>query len=173
MSKYEEMREVAHATRRNWIQYRDRSWGYMAALVNGFMDYCEVPKDMDQITFLKWNEKTGEQRTYREAEEGQHYTLMGATVFDPEDGYWHLGVCITLTPPGTFPPQWVSFALCVTEHEGKPMVKVGVNGKPRQIDLNVQDQCKVFYDGIVENIKQSFGDSKKSDSKRIGFVVSP
>jgi hypothetical protein len=172
MSKYEEMRDAADTARKNWSQNRDRCWGYISTLVNGLIAYCEIPEPLDRITFLKWNEATGERRAYREAEDGMRYTLPGATVFDREDGYWHLGVCVTLSPPGTLPSQWVSFALCVTEHEGKPMVKIGIPGKPRQIDLNDPRQCNEFYESIVDNIKSSFSDSRKSDSKRIGFVVS-
>ena len=174
MSKYEEMREVADTARKVWIQYRDHCWGYMSLLVNGFMAYCEIPVDMDHITFLKWNEDRGEEQgRYKQAEEGMNYTLLGATVFDSEDEYWHLGVCITLTPPNVLPPQWVSFALCVTERDGKPLVKIGVPGKPRQIDFADLEQCNAFYESIVENIKESFRDSKKSSSKKIGFVVGP
>jgi hypothetical protein len=170
VSKYEEIRDVAAAARKSWISQRDRCWSYMGNLVNGFVKYCGVP--FGQITYLRSNEASGELRAYREPEDGGRYTLLRAIVFDDEDGYYHLGLCVTLTPPNVFPPQWVSFALCVTEKDGKPTVKIGFVGEPRQIDLNDASQCGAFYEGIVESLKQCFRDPKKSNSKTIGFGVS-
>jgi hypothetical protein len=89
---------------RDWIKYRDRCWSHMALLVNGFIAYCGIPMDREKVTFLKWNEATGEKRAYSRPEDGKSYTLLGATDFDAEDGYWHLGVCINLNSQAVFFP---------------------------------------------------------------------
>ena len=173
MTKYEEMCQAAADANANWAKYRDRCWGHMALLVNGLMAYCGIPKDPGKVTFLKWNEATGEGRAYREPEDGkQLYTLMGATEFDAEDGYWHLGVCINLDPLNRHSPRRVFFPLCVTDHEGKLVVKLGVGGKARQIDPNDQAQLDAFYESIVETVKLAFRDPRKPSTKPIGFVVS-
>lgn len=96
------------------------------------------------------------------------YTLLGATEFDSEDEYWHLGVCINLNLP-----QQVFFPLCVTNQEGKLMVKLGVNGKARQINPNDPVQLEEFYESIVETIKQAFRGPRKPSTNPIGFVVGP
>jgi hypothetical protein len=86
------MCQAAATATAKWLKYRERCWSHMALLVNGFMAYCGIPTDPEKVTFLKWNEATGEKRAYVKAEEGMVYTLLGATDFDSEDGYWHLGV---------------------------------------------------------------------------------
>jgi len=171
MSKYEEICKANATVRENWSQYRDRSWQRLWSIVNGLEAYCEIPPEM--VTFLRWNEGAGDARAYVEAENGMRYTLPGATVFDKDDGYWHLGLCITLSRPGAIPPQWVYFVLCVTELDGKPMVKVGVVGKPRQIDFDSPEQLNALYEYIFESVMKCFHDSNKDASKPIGFVVGP
>jgi hypothetical protein len=145
-----------------------RCWGYLATLMNGLVVYCGIP--LERVTYLRWNEATGEERAYKAPEKGQ-YTLPGATEFDQEDGYWHLGVRIELSPPTLFPPEWVFFPLCVTEHEGKPLVKLGVAGEPRRVNPDDPADRNALYEVIFETIKQCYDSSKKSASKSIGFVV--
>jgi hypothetical protein len=170
MTKYDEMCEAASTAASRWLQYRDRCWSHMALLVNGLMAYCGIPKDPEHVTFLKWNEATGEDRAYLEPGEGKMYAPLGAIEFDIEDSYWHLGVSITLTRPD-LSPQRVFFPLCVTEREGKLMVKLGANGKERQIDQNDPAQLDAFYEHIVEIVKQCFRAPRKPTTKPIGFVV--
>jgi hypothetical protein len=120
---------------------------------------------------LRWNEKMGDLSRYLEAEDGRVYTLAGATVLNESDGFFHLGIRITLSPPEMFPPHSVFFALCVADHEGKAQVKTGHEGKPRLIDLSNANECDEFYDDIVKGVKQCFGDPQKPGSKIIGFSV--
>jgi hypothetical protein len=172
MSKYEDMVGAAAAAQTNWSQHRDRCLGYVKFFVNGLMAYAEIPPD--QITFLRWNGATGNDRKYTEVEEGDKYTAMGATALDEADGYWHLGIRISLVHSAALLPRWVFFVLCAAEEDKKPMVKIGVDGKPIQIDLNDPTQCNAFYDTIVEGIKQCFSDPTDSNAeKTMGFVVGP
>src|SRR5690242_982703 len=140
MSKYEEICDVAVKARKDWIARRERCWKYMASLTNGFIGYSGIPRE--QVTFLRSNEAKGEERTYLEAEPGRVYSLLGATVLDKEDDYYHLGVHITLGPASVLSALWISFALCVTEEGGKPKVKLGFSGEPRQLDLDDPRQCE-------------------------------
>ena len=43
MSKFEEMCEALRDGQRKWIEYQDRSFQKMSALVGGFIAYCEIP----------------------------------------------------------------------------------------------------------------------------------
>ena len=170
MFKYEEMCEAAETARKKWIEYREHCWRDMGALVHGLATYCAIP--IDRITFLRWNKAKGEAGKYTEAEEGMKYTLTGAMEYDDTDRFWRLGVCITLSPPGVIPEHYVSFALCLSQHDGKAIVKVGDIGKPYEIEFDRLAQCNDFYDGIVESVKQSFSDPQKPGPKTIGFKVS-
>lgn len=170
MSKYEELCGVATTKRKDWIAQRDRCWNYLGRLVHGFANYCGIPSD--QLRFLRWNGITGDGRAYLDAETGSRYALPGATVFDDEDGYYHLGLRILLSPSNVLPPMWVSFILCVTEKDGKLVARIGLVGEGHQIDLNDLNRCEKFYESIVEKLKESFQDSKKKANSKIGFAVS-
>jgi hypothetical protein len=172
MSKYEEMAGAAAAAQTDWNQHRDRCLGYLKFLANGLITYAEIPPD--QVTFLRWNGETGDDRKYSEAAEDDPYELMDAIALDEGDGYWHLGLRISLLHSGALLPRWVSFVLCAAEQDQKPMVKIGVNGKPIPINLNDTAQCNAFYETIVEGIKQCFRPTADSASqKATGFEVGP
>lgn len=167
MSKYDEICEASANAVERWIQYRDRSWGYLAAIVHGLMGECGVPQE--KITYLRSNGLPGEERRYIPPEDGGQYTLPGAVTFDRDDDYWHLGVSITLSPVGTFPESWVGLVLCVTEDDGQAVIKLGRNGKPRKIDFKDPRQCTAFCDDIVEYLKGLF-DNPRKITKQIGFA---
>ena len=173
MSKYDEMARAAANARTDWNQHRDRCVGYLKFLVNGLMTYAEIPPD--QVTFLRWNGETGDDRKYSEAVEDDPYTLMDAIALDEADGYWHLGLRISLLHSGALLPRWVSFVLCAAEQDQKPMLKIGVDGKPIQIDLTDAAQCNAFYETIIEGIKQCFRPpaADSTSEKTMGFVVGP
>src|ERR1700684_4410779 len=101
MSKYQEMCEASIAARKKAIQSRDRCFKHLIFLVNGLAKYCEIPGD--KITFLLWNEDRG---TYREADDGMMHGVPDAAFYNKSDGYWHLGVAITLSPKGSIPENW-------------------------------------------------------------------
>lgn len=166
MSKYDEICQASANAARRWNEYRERSWGYLAAIVHGLKTHCGVPEG--KIAYLRSNELPGEQRRYRLPEDGGHYTLPGAVTFDREDDCWHLGVSITLSPEGTFPEMWVGGVLYVTENNGQAIVKLGKNGKPLTIDFNDPKQCADLCDEIAEFLKVSFDDPRKI-TKQIGF----
>jgi hypothetical protein len=166
MSKYEEICDASKHAVKRWNEYRDRSWGYLNAIVQGLVTYCGVPRD--KITFLRSNGLPGEERRYRPAEDEGLYSLPGAVTFDEQDEYWHLGVAITLSRPGVFPERWIGGVLCGTEDDGQAVVKIGANGKPRVIDFSDPNQCANICDEFSEFLKGSF-DNPRKITKQIGF----
>jgi hypothetical protein len=60
-------------------------------------------------------------------------------------------VSITLTPPGTFPPIWTAFALCIDEDDDRSArVRVGLHGKPQILDVRDEGQLKTFCESLLE-----------------------
>jgi hypothetical protein len=172
MSKYQEMSDAAAQGRKDFIIYQGRSWQNLATLVAGLRSYCEIPPG--QIKFLRWNGLTGDDRSFTEPHDGGKWSLPGAITFEEEDEYWHLGVCVTLTNPGTFPENWFSFELCVSERQGQLMVKIGVVGTPRVLDLSDAAQCADFYDEIVNDALERISEPRsKSRAKKMGFEIPP
>ena len=167
MSKYEVMCQAAATARKNWYEYRDRAWGYIGTLLTGFYEYCDIP--LDRITYLRWNEETGEGRRYTPADGNQDYTLPGAIVFDPSDDYWHIGLSIPLTPVGRYPQDRFGFVLCVREKDGAVYVRVFLKGQARQINVEDPISRATVYDEIVNHTIRFFRDTKKAE-KEIGFA---
>jgi hypothetical protein len=170
-SKYEEMCAAAESARKEWAGQSERCLGYMSTILSGFLDYCGILPD--QISLLRWNEVTGPGQAYLEKREGGAYLLSDAIVFDEKDGYWHLGLAITVSLCGVFPPSWFGFAVCVKEKDGQVVVKTGLDGMPRQLDLNQPSQCNAFYEGLARICELSLRDGRKSPSKRLGFLIEP
>jgi hypothetical protein len=168
MSKFEEMCEAATTAHKHFTEYSARCRQYMFSLVDGLVKYCQIPTT--HITFMRWNKCEGELSQYLEAEEGKKWALVSAVEFDNVGTWCHLGVCITLNPSNPKSSRWVSFALCMSEQEGKPTVKIGDFGKQYQVDLKDARQCDQFYEEIVKMVKQCF-DTHNRDSKAIGFNV--
>jgi hypothetical protein len=173
MSKYEEMSAVAVKGRKDFADYRQRSWQNFSRLVRGFIDYCGIPQD--RIMYLRWNRLTGEDREYQEPRDGGRWALPGAVEFDEEDGYWHLGLCVTLTKPGTFPPMWFAFTLCISEQQGKLMVKTGLIEQPRTLDPLDTFDCAQLYEDIVDVVMARMKEPERrlEQRKKIGFDVPP
>jgi hypothetical protein len=169
-SKYEEMCAVAAKARKCWLDYRQRCTQQMASLVQGLVSYCEIP--IDRVKYLRWKKDAEEDGSYTEPEnDGGNYTLPGAIVID-DDGLCRLGLCVVLTPRGTYPERWASFGFCVYEKDGKVLAKVGDAQKSSPIDLNDARQRQELYSGIVERIKRSFAEPLKAGSEPLGFQVS-
>jgi hypothetical protein len=166
-SKYEEMCEAAGTARRLREERHNRCLGYLCRIVSGLIQHCEIPEE--QIAYSRWD---GKGNTYQRAEEGMKYTVPGAAVLDEEDDYWRLGIRITLTPAGFWLSHIVFAVLCVSEEGRMPLVKISPRGKPRQLDLDDPNQCREFFDGIVETIKKGLLDPRKAMSSQIGFVIS-
>jgi hypothetical protein len=168
-SKYEEMCAAAEMARKEWADQSERCSGYMKFIVNGFLQYCGISPD--RITLLRRNGASGPDEAYLEKKEGGHYLLTEAIVFDEKDGYWHMGLAITVSQPGVFPPSWFGFAVCVKEKDGQVVVKTGLDGMPQQLDLNQPAQCNGFYEGLAKICEQSLRDGRKPPSKRLGFLT--
>jgi hypothetical protein len=158
VSKFKEMYECVLLARKKWSSYRESCWKNLGSLVNGFAAYCEIPKE--QVGFLPLD---------KEPKEDTIYGLAGA-VHLAEDGYWHLGLVITLDPY-----QRVLIRICLREQDGVVMVKAGDVIKPRQLDLTNENQLKAFYDEIVDSVKRRFTEEPDFDDKpslkKIGFAA--
>lgn len=162
MTKYEEMCDTARTWVQNSQNRRFRCYEYLGKLFGGFLSYTQIPQS--QTRYLRWNGLTDEDSRYEPAEEGMLYALPGAVVRD-EEGFWHLGISLNLAAGVS-----VFFALCTSEQEGKPLVKIGRYGKTSQIDLESQEQCNDFYEEMVRRIKDSLEDPQKA-AKTFGFSV--
>lgn len=75
---------------------------------------------------------------------------MAAAEFNEEDGFWRVAVRILLTPRNVFPPQQVTFVLCVSEDQNSPVVKIGINEKPKHVHLGNENAVKLFCDGLSQ-----------------------
>lgn len=113
---------------------------------------------------------TGPERRHTEPEDGGKWTFPGAIEFDEDDGYWSVGICVTLTSPGAFPSNWFSFALYVSEDKGQTLAKVGSVGKPRIVDTKDSAQCALLYDEIVNDVMAFIEEPRRRlSAKKIGF----
>lgn len=172
MNRYEEICEASENAIRKWIESRERSWRYLFAISQGLAAHSGVPPD--KIFYLRSNNLSGGERRYRVPEEGGSYTLPGAATFE-DDGFWHLGIGVTLSPAGTFPERWIGAVVCVSDEGSQPKVKIGVNDKPRTVDLSDTRQCAAFCDELAVFLKEKFDNPQKitRQSEQIGFSTVP
>lgn len=168
MTRYEEMCKVASAAREKWFSRRDCCWQCFASLINSLETYCEIPKE--QIVFLKWDESAGKGGSYRPPKEGEMVFLPNAVEYVKDKDEWSLHVLIYLSPPKTFPREYVTFGLFVTEKDEKLFVRIGPE-KPRVIDPNIQTQREEFWQGFVESIRECFENPRYPNAREIGFTV--
>lgn len=167
MSKFDEMCSAYVSARNKGIAYRDRSFENLGRLVQGLVSYCEIPES--HFCYLPLKETPVE---------GRQYGLAGAIHFD-DDGYWHLGLQLLLRDnESQFSQSRILVVLCLCEQDEKVMVKIGANGKERELDMNDESQCVVFYNDVVEIVKRWFSQLRESMEKSgtlrtIGFKVTP
>lgn len=166
MSKFDEMCKTFADARNGWSEYRDRSWQHVTTLSTGFVKCCEIPQG--HFAFVP----------AKNAESGRHYTPLDAIQFEA-DGYWHVGWRITLCEaPNVFPHQSVLVTLAFRESgSGKVAIKRGWEQQTQELDLNDEAQRLMFYDGIVQRIREYFGRNPQeigtdACSGKIGFQVS-
>jgi len=156
MSKFTEMGDAVASARKKWSDFRDRCWKDLDSIIKGFVEYCEIPRE--QVSFSPLD---------TDPEEGVQYAFAGAVHY-AEDGYWHLGLVITLIP---FQPLLIE--LCVNDRDGKVAVKAGRDGKPRTINLQNPTERAAFYDEIVEDVKRYFTEEPDFNDapsmRKIGF----
>jgi hypothetical protein len=169
MTKYEEMCSAANNARKEFLDCQQRCWAYFYSIIGGLEDHCGVPKE--KITYLKWNGQRDGTRRYLPAEPGITYTLPGAIDYDETDGFWHLGLRIVLGPDNVAPKPWVTFALCIKEQNQTPMVKVGIDGKPRTIFLDNENARNQYCEIITEEAVKAFSNPTEPGIKVIGFVT--
>lgn len=80
MSSYQQMSEAAEKTTNNYREYRERVWGYFAAIINGLIDHCGVPDE--HIVYMKWNELEGQGCRFAIPDNGEniHYRGQSLTI---------------------------------------------------------------------------------------------
>jgi hypothetical protein len=167
MSKFEEMCAAFGKARRDGTEYQHRCFQNLSFLVQGFSKYCEIPPESIQVVPVD-----------QDAKKDTFYAIPGAAHFDPNDGFWHVGLVITLAErPNTFPRLRALTKVSVRERDGKVVVKRGGDDRPRELNLGDQQQCNEFYDDIVEHVKEALGKRlqdvavKPSDAQTLGFKV--
>lgn len=167
MTKYEEMRKAAVDRQRAWIEMRDRCFSYLGAFAGGLIRYIDVPTD--RIEWLKKAEE--EEARYSPAEGGGHYTLPGAIQFCEEDGYWHLGLAITLSGPGVFPPLWYGFVVMLKEDGKDVLIKTGLEKKEWRIPPDRIGNCDEVFESVATISLERLIQGSASQSKGIGFMA--
>jgi hypothetical protein len=163
VSKFEEMLQASALTRKQWSRYRERTYTNLSKLVNGFVTYVQIPREC--ISFRPLD---------KEPEDGWTYNLIGATHY--KDGFWNLGLCVTLSNQPITPSSGPRLLLAISmkERDGKVLVKRYLTDKPRTLNLDDENQCNEFYENIVDDIKkfyeQSLPDSDDTPNS-IGFTI--
>jgi hypothetical protein len=166
MTRYEEMRKAAMDRQRAWIEMRDRCFGYLTRFANGLIQYIGVPND--RIELLK---KADGEAQYLPAEEGKHYTLPGAIQFCEEDGYWHLGLAITLSAPDVFPSVWYGFVIMLKEDGKDVLVKTGLEKKEWRIPSDQIGSCVEVFESIAAVSLERLVQGNAYQPKGIGFLA--
>lgn len=169
MSNYQQMSEAAAAARKGYLDYQQRVWSYLFAIVNGLITHCGVPENC--MVWLKWNGIDGPDGRFTFPDHGGHYTLPGATTYDARDNSFNLGVLIYMTPENHNPRLPVTFALWVSERNGTPLVRIGRDGRARQVELQDEAQRNLFCEDIAREIVEAFAFPSKEDRRPIGFDI--
>jgi hypothetical protein len=169
MSKYDEMCAAAQLARKDWIEQQSRCWGCLLSLMKGLKDYCAIPTE--RIRYLRWNGLKGQAGQYEQPDKGGAYNVPAATVFDEEEGFWHLGVLIALTPPRNTPPLAVTFVICIKDEAGKQMIRIGLDEKAHQLDPRDPTQANAFYNRIFKDAMRSCREPYKRKSTTKGFIT--
>lgn len=173
MSHYDDFCEANQKNNREWFEFRERSFGHIESLVNSLATEWQIPAG--RIGFLKWNGETDDDRLYSESETGR-YTMAGATDYDESDGYWHLGVMVVLSEK-TLPVEWIGFALCVSEDNGKLVVKINADGKPVPLDTSDKDRVHDFFENLAMQFRTLLSKDRTGTKKQLGtqtgFMVPP
>ena len=160
MTKFEEMWQAHAQCVQAWNEYRNRSYGNLMTLYQGFNKHCQIPPDCITPAPLD-----------KEVEPGRMYGPAGAIHFDTKEGYWCLGFILNLEG------SRLLLEIDLREQAGKILVKRGPGDKPKEIDIALNPkQCGEFYDSIADRVKQFYAvgpDSLPDDTRvrRIGFAV--
>ena len=164
MTKYDEICEVSRVAGQDWIETRKRCWDHMTKFVNGFLKYCGIPKD--RVVYLRWNKLRGAQSLYTGLGQGEGYGFIPpAMEFDDDNGFWRLGFKIFFKHQELFIPFFVN------DRNGKAVIKVGIAGNARLVDLTDTQQREAMYEHLIRRIKQYLRNPLKASA--IGFTVSP
>ena len=168
MTAYDDLCKAAEAAEVEFQAYRQRCWSYFGWVIDGLKSHSGVPGQ--SIVFLKWNGKKGEGRGYlaREDQTTPFYTLPGAAGYDESDGYWHLGICISLAESFL---GHVSFLLCTNEQNGEPMLRMGLQERPEPVSIDDTAAQKLCCDKLMKRLTKLYSDPTKPGSKAIGFVL--
>lgn len=161
-TKFEEMRAAARDSLNRKAEYQQRCFSHMQRLYRGFLKYCEIPEN--QVSFWRWNGLVGEEAEFTRLQKNEPNNVLTAMVLG-EDGFWRLGLRINLMAGAVFFPIWIS------ERDGAAVTKIA--DETISIDLDNERQCAEFYDKVVDRVKETFSDGKKSKTRGYGFAVDP
>jgi len=166
MTKYEEMRNAVMGRRRTWIDMQERCFGYLGFFAGGLIRYIGAPNDR-----IEWLKKAEEEVRYSPAEGGSRYTLPGAIQFCEEDGYWHLGLAITLSESGVFPQLWYGFVIMLKEDGKEVLIKTGLEKKEWRILPDRIGNCDEVFERIATVSLERLTQGNLSQSQGIGFLA--
>jgi hypothetical protein len=174
MTIYDELVKAAEEHSQRWIQIENRVRQSLFTIVHSFALHCGVPSDA--VVYLRWDGKPAidGKRTFRAAEGGPH-NLPGAMVFDPEDGFWRIGVRVILSR-NIIPERYSFFVLAVTERDGKTILLAPPDGEEQEIDTKNTQEAERLAESIASSIKSAFRKKplayrKSKSQRRIGFKV--
>ncbi len=163
MNKFQEMCNSFTKSCNNFFSYRDECMGFLTNLINGFIEYCEIPKE--QIKCIPLNQ---------ELKENWQYTVLGSMHLD-DDTYWHIGLILTLyRAPNTFPHQPVKMIFKVKKNQDCFLLRFGEVEDVFEI-RNPEGDLPKYYDFVVRSIKSHFEEGlqrfleNSATIKKIGF----
>ena len=150
MSKFEELCKSYKTSRENFLSNKDDSYSFAATLVENYIRYLQIPREC--LKFLPLNKQIKPNTTY---------TLFGSIHFD-EDGFWHLGVQITIrTVQEDIPEQEV--LICFMFKKIGPdrfLVKLYSKDSGHLIDIGNYQDYTVFFDFLQQEITALFDETR-------------
>lgn len=141
MSKFEELCQAAEDKINRWNQYRNDCENFAVKIVQGLMEYFEIPRTNIRYVII---DKEGKQESMP--------TLKHAMVFD-SDTYWHLGIIITLSNTPDILQQRTLLARIKFKKKDKLfLIKLGNTKREFTVDESKKDYLILFYDFLFNEI---------------------
>lgn len=166
MSKFDELCGAYKTSREKYFAYRDESYSFAQALVGGYINYLEVPKE--QFKFIPLD---------KDPEKNTTYTLLGA-IHLADDAHWHLGFQIILySEPNAQPQQPVLIKFMFKKVGDRVFnVKISEDDSGHEIDASSNSDFEGFFDFLQRQIKNHFENSlqdfleESAPLRTIGFI---
>ncbi len=165
MSKYKELCHVYSVARQNYFDYWDECANFIADLILGFRQYCEIPRERVRYAPLKQKPEFG--KLYKVKE----------TMHLEADTYWYTGLMLTLCgEQDDQPEETIILPLLVKKIDGIFSVKLGPQSQEFQVNLEDESSMHGFFDFVFDQINNSYEDrlqkflSEAVSERRIGFA---